>query len=106
MMSKHRHCPHLVPLLGYCTEKDEMILVYDYMDRGSLLEHLGTQKPALTWKQRLEICIAAARGMHYLHKLQIIHCDVKSSKILLNEKWVAKITDLSVSMSGPSSIIK
>jgi serine/threonine protein kinase len=93
-MSKHHHCPHLVPLLGYCTE--ETILVYEYMDRGSLLEHLGTQKPALTWKQRIEICIAAARGLRYLHELQIIHGNVKSSNILLNEKWVAKITDLSV----------
>ena len=96
MMSKHRHCPHLVPLLGYCTEKDEMILVYDYMDRGSLFQNLGTQKPPLTWKQRIEICIAAARGLHYLHELQIIHGNVKSSNILLNEKWVAKITDLSI----------
>jgi len=93
-MSKHHHCPHLVPLLGYCTE--ETILVYEYMDRGSLLEHLGTQKPALTWKQRIEICIAAARGLRYLHELQIIHGNVKSSNILLNEKWVAKITDLSI----------
>jgi serine/threonine protein kinase len=63
MMSKHRQCPHLVPLLGYCTEKDKMILVYDYMDRGSLFAHLGTQKPPLTWKRRIEICIAAARGL-------------------------------------------
>jgi len=102
MMSKHRHCPHLVPLLGFCTGKDEMILVYDYMDRGSLFQHLGTQKPPLTWKQRIEICIAAARGLHYLHELQIIHGHVKSSNILLNEKWVAKITDLSFSRSAPS----
>ena len=93
-MSKRHHCPHLVPLLGYCTEKT--ILVYEYMDRGSLLEHLGTQKPALTWKQRIGICIAAARGLRYLHELQIIHGNVKSSNILLNEKWVAKITDLSI----------
>ncbi|PUZ40884.1 hypothetical protein GQ55_9G458000 [Panicum hallii var. hallii] len=47
MMSKHRQCPHLVPLLGYCTEKDEMILVYDYMDRGSLFAHLGPRSHRL-----------------------------------------------------------
>ncbi|KAG2540392.1 wall-associated receptor kinase 1-like [Panicum virgatum] len=102
MMSKHRHCPHLVPLLGYCTENDMLILVYEYMDRGSLFEHLGTEKPPFTWKQCIEICIAAARGLCYLHEQRIIHGNVNTKKILLDEKWIAKIADLSHSRYGPS----
>ncbi|CAN6294885.1 unnamed protein product [Urochloa humidicola] len=99
MMSKQRHLP-LVPLIGYCVEK-QIILVYDYMDRGSLFKNLRTQKPPLTCKQRIEICIAAARGLVYLHELQIIHGDVKTEKILLDDKWVAKI-NFSPSNTRPS----
>nr|XP_043615411.1 probable receptor-like protein kinase At5g59700 [Erigeron canadensis] len=108
MLSKCQHC-HVVELMGYCNTNEEMILVYEYMSHGSLADHLyESQDSLLTWERRLNICIGAARGLDYLHtgtslSDRVIHLDVKSANILLDENLQAKIADFGLSKIGPAN---
>ncbi|XP_076950312.1 putative serine/threonine-protein kinase PBL7 [Bidens hawaiensis] len=107
MLSRLRHC-NIVPLFGYCNEGNEMALVYEYMPNGTLYDHLHKKGTNLTWSQRLKICIGAARGLDYLHtgtgtRQGVIHRDVKSSNILLDQNYDAKIADFGSAKIGPTN---
>lgn len=81
--------PNLVKLLGYCWEDKELLLVYEFMQKGSLENHLfgrGSAVQPLPWNIRLQIVIGAARGLAFLHasEKQVIYRDFKASNILLD----------------------
>ncbi|XP_061359401.1 serine/threonine-protein kinase-like protein CCR4 [Gastrolobium bilobum] len=100
------HHKNLVRLLGFYEDMNERILVYDYMNNGSLNDHLHKlQSSALmSWPLRIKVALEAARGIEYLHKYAtppIIHRDIKSANILLDAKWTAKVADFGLSLMGP-----
>nr|KAJ0221615.1 hypothetical protein LSAT_V11C200094270 [Lactuca sativa] len=105
MLSSYKH-ENLVSLVGFCEEGDEKIIVYEHEGRGSLDKYLATDH--LTWVQRLLICLGAARGLNYLHTgvgegHRVLHRDIKSSNVLLDENWEAKISDFGLSKIGPTN---
>jgi serine/threonine protein kinase len=107
------HHKHLVRLVGYCEDGDERLLVYDYMKNGALYDHLHDKNNIEkissvinSWKMRIKIALDAARGIEYLHNYavpSIIHRDIKSSNILLDANWTARVSDFGLSLMGPGS---
>ncbi|XP_038722752.1 putative serine/threonine-protein kinase-like protein CCR3 [Tripterygium wilfordii] len=105
------HHKHLVRLVGYCEERDERLLVYDYMKNGALYDHLhakdNVEKSSSvinSWRMRIKVALDAARGIEYLHNYAvppIIHRDIKSSNILLDSNWIARVSDFGLSLMGP-----
>ncbi|XP_076938886.1 serine/threonine-protein kinase PCRK1-like [Bidens hawaiensis] len=101
--------PNLVKLVGYCAEDDERgiqrLLVYEYMPNRSVEDHLAARAHMpLSWAMRLKVAQDAARGLAYLHEemdFQIIFRDFKSSNILLDDQWNAKLSDFGLARLGP-----
>ncbi|KAL2899188.1 Receptor-like protein kinase HERK 1 [Bienertia sinuspersici] len=88
MLSQFRN-RHFVSLIGYCDKNSENTIIYEYMENETLKSHpYASGYPCISWKQRFDICIGAAIGINFLHTASptlAIHCDVKSSNILLDE---------------------
>ncbi|OVA18394.1 Protein kinase domain [Macleaya cordata] len=98
-----RH-PHLVKLIGYCSEDEERLLVYEFMPRGSLENHLFKRiSVSLAWGTRLKIAIGAAKGLAFLHGAEtpVIYRDFKTSNVLLDSDFNAKLSDFGLAKMGP-----
>ncbi|KAK1379289.1 serine/threonine-protein kinase-like protein ACR4 [Heracleum sosnowskyi] len=109
LLSRLNHA-HLLNLLGYCEEGEERLLVYEYMANGSLHQHLHGKNKAvkeqLDWVKRVTIAVQAARGIEYLHGYAcppVIHRDIKSSNILIDEEHNARVADFGLSLLGPAN---
>ncbi|XP_073288873.1 proline-rich receptor-like protein kinase PERK8 [Primulina huaijiensis] len=91
------HHRHLVSLVGYCIFEHQRLLVYDYVPNDTLYYHLHVEgKPAMDWATRVKVAAGAARGLAYLHEdcqPRIIHRDIKSSNILLDSNFEARVAD-------------
>ncbi|KAK7325076.1 hypothetical protein VNO77_29136 [Canavalia gladiata] len=107
LLSRLNHA-HLLNLLGYCEEGGERLLVYEYMAHGSLHQHLHGNKvlkEQLDWVRRVTIAVQVARGIEYLHGYAcppVIHRDIKSSNILIDEEHNARVADFGLSLLGPA----
>ncbi|PWA99805.1 protein kinase-like domain-containing protein [Artemisia annua] len=105
MLSSLKH-ENLVSIVGFCDEKNEKIVINKYEAKGSLDNYLSD--PSLTWFQRLQICLGVARALSYIHydegrDFSVIHRNIKSSKILLDDKWEPKLSGFELSMTNIAS---
>ncbi|CAI9758645.1 unnamed protein product [Fraxinus pennsylvanica] len=95
---------HLVKLIGYCIEDDQRLLVYEFMPRGSLENHLFRRSLPLPWSIRMKIALGAAKGLAFLHEeaeRPVIYRDFKTSNILLDADYNAKLSDFGLAKDGP-----
>ncbi|XP_058004051.1 proline-rich receptor-like protein kinase PERK15 [Hevea brasiliensis] len=106
-ISRIRH-RHIVEVVGYCSNKADRLLVYEFVSNNSLKYHLreggktlhGMESPAIDWSSRMKIALGTAKGLAYSHedcKPRIIHRDIKSDNILLDDNFNPKIGDFGIS---------
>ncbi|XP_010485515.1 PREDICTED: receptor-like serine/threonine-protein kinase At3g01300 [Camelina sativa] len=96
--------PNLVKLVGYCIEDDQRLLVYEFMPRGSLENHLFRRSLPLPWSIRMKIALGAAKGLSFLHEealKPVIYRDFKTSNILLDADYNAKLSDFGLAKDAP-----
>ncbi|KAG5050691.1 hypothetical protein JHK87_002889 [Glycine soja] len=99
--------PNLVSLIGYCADGKHRFLVYEYMRKGNLQDHLnGIGERNMDWPRRLQVALGAAKGLAYLHSssdvgIPIVHRDFKSTNILLDDNFEAKISDFGLAKLMP-----
>uniref|UniRef100_A0A9I9DW12 Protein kinase domain-containing protein n=1 Tax=Cucumis melo TaxID=3656 RepID=A0A9I9DW12_CUCME len=100
------HHRNLTNLVGYMNDEGHLGLIYEYMAKGNLAEHLSEKSSSiLSWEVRLRIAIDAAQGLEYLHhgcKPPVVHRDVKTTNILLTENFNAKLSDFGLSKTYPT----
>ncbi|KAG8380154.1 hypothetical protein BUALT_Bualt07G0164000 [Buddleja alternifolia] len=103
LLGQLRH-PNLVKLIGYCCEDEHRLLVYEYMARGNLENHLFRRcTTTLPWLTRIKIAVGAAKGLAFLHgeDKPVIYRDFKTSNILLDSDFTAKLSDFGLAKDGP-----
>eukprot|EP00257_Ricinus_communis_P028064 XP_025015478.1 probable serine/threonine-protein kinase PBL11 isoform X2 [Ricinus communis] len=95
---------NLVKLIGYCAEYENRLLVYEFMPKGSLENHLFRSDQPITWTIRMRIAVDVARGLSFLHGLNanVIYRDLKASNILLDSGYNAKLSDFGLARDGPT----
>nr|XP_043638889.1 serine/threonine-protein kinase PBL34-like isoform X2 [Erigeron canadensis] len=96
--------PNLVKLIGYCIEDDQRLLAYEFMPRGSLENHLFRRSLPLPWSIRMKIAFGAAKGLAFLHEealKPVIYRDFKTSNILLDAEYNAKLSDFGLAKDAP-----
>ncbi|XP_021720846.1 probable serine/threonine-protein kinase PBL10 [Chenopodium quinoa] len=99
--------PNLVKLIGYCVEDEHRLLVYEFMPRGSLENHLfrrGSYFQPLSWNLRMKVALGAAKGLAFLHSAEtkVIYRDFKTSNVLLDSNYTAKLSDFGLAKDGPT----
>jgi len=101
------HHPNLMKLMEYCTEDDHGLLVYEFLSKGSLENQLfrrGSTYQLLSWVIKMKVAIGAAKGISFLHRKekQVIYRDFKTSNILLDSHFNAKLSKFGLAKDGPT----
>ncbi|KAH7284576.1 hypothetical protein KP509_34G060700 [Ceratopteris richardii] len=100
------HHRNLVSLIGFCDDEGEQMLIYEFMENGTLRDHLNaTSKSPLGFARRIQIALGSAKGILYLHteaNPPLIHRDIKATNILLDEKLAPKVADFGLSKLAPA----